>query len=587
MKIIRYLAILLFLVFTDTQAAVIRVTTTADTSATLCSLRDAILSAEFDSAYGGCDPGFGEDEIQVGSGLYVVTNKGVTSSSQPVLPLITTTIRIVGKGAVIQQAGDDRQSNNPLLQVSPTGDLTGEGFIIEGAKGQGLVVDGGRATLKNVKITKSRVGNVVSWNGAIVTFFDSEISHGFNGAQGYVGGVDIQNGSSLYLYHCVIKNNAGGVGEFLVRQKNDAVSTIHIENSMLSHNNSRYEAAIDASNAQLVLLDSTVRENRAPYLSAIHVGPHPALISNTLIVDNSTVFGWAGGIHAGAKTRIENSTVRGNRCDDCVVGGVYAVEGAEIVNTAVLENVGVYHAGGIVTKGKVTVRNCTIAGNTVKPHFPDVEKKKRISGGIASTVDPNAFADPILMQNTIVADNIGGHWECAEDLLDGSTHNFVSDGSCNAQYAGAFSPFDRAAIDETEPVRYWPLRADHIAASGGDVRSCTESDMLGVNRLEDGVCSLGSVEYRTSHSEPPPGDGGNSGPIGGGGSAGGGGANGGNGSSGGSGSTAGGGSTDVLADNGDRSGNKSKSSGGGALSIPFSLLLIGMRAGVRRRRAKY
>ena len=514
---------------------------------------NAILSAETDTAQGGCTAGSGADEILIGSANYVLP-------VNTALPIITTSIRITGESATITTRDDTASSSRAtLLQVGPTGNLSGGGFTLDKGRATGLIIDGGTADLHDVTVTRQQIGGISVQNGGILKLKDSVVSYNLGNGYVTIGGIELYNGSKLFLYNSIVRDNDGGIGVGF-RGGPRIASIIHIEDSRIINNAGRYRSGIDASGSNLTLLNSVISGNGSQYGPAIKTGSYPALISNCIISSSHTTFGDAAGIHAGEQTRIEDSTIQKNKCGDCKAGGIYAVEGAEITNTAVLGNRGVF-AGGIVTEGQVTIRNSTIAGNTVKPHVPDNDRRYRLSGGLASQADPNAYDQPIVLQNTIIADNTGGHWQCAEDLLDESTNNFTSDGSCEARYAGSASPFDLSTIDK-ETARYWPVRANHIAAIGGDVSTCTKTDMLGTNRLEDGVCSLGSVEYTRPDTSPPPNNPGNGGNHSDNNS---------------SGSTAGTGSTGVLGDSDDKSAASQKGGGPFSLQLLALLLLLQLR----------
>jgi len=486
----------------NANAAKIRVSTTDFSSNSSCNLINAILAAETDSAQGGCSAGSGEDEILIGGATYALPNTA-DDATEAALPIITTSIRITGQSATIKKADNaEKYPQIPLLRVGPTGRLSGSGFTLDEGWWSGLIIDGGSADLHNVTVTRQPLTGISILNGGSLTLTDSEVSLNKGMPYQTVGGIEVYNGSRLYMYTSVIRDNAGGIGNGFHGELDGTANIIYVKDSKISRNGSRRFGGISAPSSKLTLLNSVVSKSGAGNSPAVSTGDYPSLIEGALIVNNYG--GFAPAVNAGAKTRIVNTTIRGNNCSYCQAGGIYAEAGAEIVNTVVLGNTGKF-AGGIVTNGQVTIKNSTIAGNTVIPYVQDDERQHRFSGGIASLADPNEYDLPIILQNTIVADNIGGHWQCAEDLLADSTNNFTSDGSCEARYAGETSPFDLSAVDK-ETARYWPLRSDHIVSTGGDVSTCTATDMLGTNRLDDGVCSLGSIEYTRSGDTAPTGN---------------------------------------------------------------------------------
>ena len=117
------------------HAATINVTTTSGgTGGPDCTLRDAITSANTDTATGGCPAGSGADIINLAAGgTYTLTTE---DNDEPLgdgpngLPPVTSQITINGNGATIQRDPsyacpvDDGSSDFRIFHVDNPGDLT-------------------------------------------------------------------------------------------------------------------------------------------------------------------------------------------------------------------------------------------------------------------------------------------------------------------------------------------------------------------------------------------------------------------------------------------------------------------------------
>jgi CSLREA domain-containing protein len=120
------LGVLEFALFTtDAHAATIAVTTTADAVAAdgLCSLREAITSANTDSApfagAGECPPGDAIDKITLGAGNYVLTRGGTGEDDNDTgdLDILGTGLTIEGAGAAVTSI--DANHIDRVLEVRP------------------------------------------------------------------------------------------------------------------------------------------------------------------------------------------------------------------------------------------------------------------------------------------------------------------------------------------------------------------------------------------------------------------------------------------------------------------------------------
>ncbi|MBK8620071.1 MAG: CSLREA domain-containing protein [Anaerolineales bacterium] len=132
------------LTFTPAYAANITVDTSADENNTgaSCSLREAIIAANTNAAYGGCLAGSGTDTIAFAD------NYTITLSLGSQLPLVTTTISIKGNGATNTIVRANAAANTVtyrVFEVGGAGILTLSGLTV--SNGVCLEACGGRGRL--------------------------------------------------------------------------------------------------------------------------------------------------------------------------------------------------------------------------------------------------------------------------------------------------------------------------------------------------------------------------------------------------------------------------------------------------------
>ena len=209
------------------QAAVtITVTTTQDVIADdgWCSLREAVIAANTDSAFHDCPGGSGADTIDFGPDLpapaiFVLTRTGANEDAAMTGDLdILGTLTLDGAGSgnsIVDGNGADRVFEiHPGAQVSISGVTVRNGNPGSGAYGGGIVVDlTGALTLINSRGT----GNTAVRGGGLHVLGRLTASNSmFDANQG--GGLS-NDGGLLALGNVDVTNNSGGYG---IRNENQA-----------------------------------------------------------------------------------------------------------------------------------------------------------------------------------------------------------------------------------------------------------------------------------------------------------------------------------------------------------------------------
>ncbi|MFN8443252.1 MAG: CSLREA domain-containing protein [Caldilineaceae bacterium] len=202
-------------------ATPITVTTNADLLANdgLCSLREAILSANSDSAVGGCTAGSGTDTIVIASAL-----------GAPV----TFSLTLNGAGEDAAQSGD----------LDITSDLTISPSL---ASQSGAVIVDGNGSDRVFHIFKNAHATL---NGLVV-------QHGNPGAAADGGGIAVEAVAFLTMNQSIIRNNVANNGGGTM-----VYGSLTLNNSTVEGNNN---GGINNNGGLLLFTNVTVRNNSGDY----------------------------------------------------------------------------------------------------------------------------------------------------------------------------------------------------------------------------------------------------------------------------------------------------------------------------------
>jgi CSLREA domain-containing protein len=218
-----------------------------------CSLREAILAANTDAAFGGCPAGGGADTIPLGAGTYGLSiPPGTTGDVRLEGDLdVTSPLTITHTGlapAVIDGNGIDR-----VVHVLPTGNLTASGLTIRNGRttqsGAGIRNEGNltlsSATLTGNETPASFGGAIANTTGTLVL---TNVTISGNRAENDSGGIDQGPGGQANLNNVTITGNTadtdgnGGTGGGLV-----AKGTVNLRNTIIAGNKDFSEAGVGAS----------------------------------------------------------------------------------------------------------------------------------------------------------------------------------------------------------------------------------------------------------------------------------------------------------------------------------------------------
>jgi CSLREA domain-containing protein len=304
-----------------------------------CSLREAIQSANTDTAVSGCTAGHGADTIILPAGFYTLALAGTNEEDNGTGDLDITnslTINGEGEGITVIQAGTN--STNGIDRVLDV-------HVFATVEVNEVRIRYGRATF---------------------------VSH-------ETGGGGIRNVSALTLNNCTVSsNNAPSSGAHGGGIENSG--TLTLNNSTVGYNNASYRGGGISNRGTLTLNNSTVNGNTSGDRGAGVYSVGGLTVDNSTISGNTTG-GYGGGISTYDTLTLIHTTIANNTADSdedgLGDGGGICVEGgtANVMNTIIGRNqdrTGEAHdCSGTLTSQGYNLLEST-AGCTLTPATGDV-----------------------------------------------------------------------------------------------------------------------------------------------------------------------------------------------------------------------
>jgi len=304
------------------QAASININSLADTSgsSSICTLRDAIASANADKAVGGCSAGSGSDTLLLSSDL---SRQTLSLTSE--LPTVTSSVTVDGKGNNITISG----GNQHRIMSVDNGDLTLKDKLrLENGhasdSGGAILVKSGSLTLNGVSLIGNSAsedgGGIFSNAGCTVIIGDSILSE--NVSNKYGGGVFSLG--KVGIIDSVLSNNGATLGGGGVSAASGVVT---ISNSTLFSNSANDGGGVLSAFGNVIISNSTLSNNIAASSGGGIISGGVTTISNATFSKNSASNG--GGIRflgetEGSAFALVNSIVSGS---SAVSGSGFRSEG--------------------------------------------------------------------------------------------------------------------------------------------------------------------------------------------------------------------------------------------------------------------
>lgn len=334
-----------------------------------CSLSDAILAANTDTAVGGCPAGDGEDLIDL-SGM-----SGTIDLYEP-LPPITDTLTIVGPGSAnltIRRAPDSL-ADFPIFQIDGGNVLLGDLTISGGraSSGGGIVNNGANLTLQSVHVTGNEAtssgGGILNRGGTLTLTVGTVVEGNHAGSSG--GGIYNDGGAVAILDSSILQNTSGSSGAGFY---NDGAA--QIEHSTVYGNQAASAGGgLTQADGSLTLISSTVSGNRAHIGGALYVQGGSANAVNATIADNSA--DQVGGVRNDGAFDFHNTILSDNENGDC--GGILSSSGYNLIQDAACQITGDL-TGNIIGQSAL-LSTLVMDGGLTLVQLPD-ENSPALGGG--------------------------------------------------------------------------------------------------------------------------------------------------------------------------------------------------------------
>ncbi len=493
-----------------------------------CTLREAILSANTDSAVDTCTAG---DPTATASD---------TINFDPTLSGSTVTLGGTELSITNSLTIDGDINNDGTADITVDGNNTSRAFYLKPASPASMpVIFDGLTITKGYSNSYNGGGAIFSYstNSGSITLINSTVSNN-KSKRGYGGGIntykDVILTNSTISGNQAIKGAAGG----LYSEK----GSITLTNSTVSGNTSatNYSAGgIWAKYGAITLNNSTVSGNTSSSDGGGIKSTYGNItLNNSTVSANTSSANGGGGVYSkyGLIT-LNNSTVSGNTSKR-KGGGIYAYNGSVTLGSSTVsgntsgDTTNQASGGGIYAYlGKVTLRNSTVSGNTASYLGGGIYAGMGDLSLINSTIVDNAATynsggsvtvndgggifsskptSTVNIVNSILANNTGGDCK-ARTTITTNTNNLIKDGGtgCGSTAitpALTADPQLAALADNGGPTKTHLPAAGSPVINAGDNTSCgtgltIATDQRGAPR-DDGSCDIGAVEGSLSLLTP-------------------------------------------------------------------------------------
>ena len=497
-----------------------------------CSLREAVVAANEDTATGGCPAGSGPDTIALAAGTYLLT---------------------------IPDAGDDVGYADDLDVLDNDGDeLDDGGITFQGAGMNATIIDG------NGYVTDERVFHVREDDA---TFLDLTVRNG-NGSRGAGifahtdGTVTVQRSS---VHSNISSTNGGGITA-------TQGATLNVIDSEVSNNTAPFSGFgggiyVSEEGEELTIQNSTISDNMA-FLAGGGItvlGGVPMLIENSIVSGNATRDSEGGGggmfiqppfllVRTEGETQppfsslIIDSTVNEN--SSAGAGGGILIDCCgftEIVESTISNNTAAFHGGGIFNAaaagGETRMENVTVSSNSADQdgggiyngdgsdlymnHTTVYRNEASTAGTGGGIFDDTAPPPPprdddegtVHYENSIIAKNT--YEDCGGSgvgpVSDG--YNLLGDHSCDSSGPGDVEPVNSHLDPGLAPLRdngdtESPHERTHELLPGSPAIDLVDgleedcpppaTDQRGLTRPTGGACDAGAYEVGSLEQAPGP-----------------------------------------------------------------------------------
>ena len=465
--------------------ASLTVTITSDTIADdgQCSLREAIIAANTDSAFHGCPAGNGADTINFSSSLPLPATFSLTLTGGDEDDALTGDLDLYGNltisGLGMSNIILDGNAADRVLDIHSGAHINLSGLTIQngsppGAGDGGGIRNAGLLIISNSHVKNNHAGgifndgglvqlNSVDITGTTAGYGMENINHGdlsYDGGQisGNQGGGLYNDNSNATLSNLSILNNTSGGG---VRSSGFSLTKLNIDHTLISGNTS-------SANGGGVFNEG---------IGAV------ADISDTRITANIAI-ATGGGVSNNGLMTITSSTLDQNRAR--AGGGIDHGGGQlKLINDTISNNTALDNGGGLYNRSAATALNLTLTGNQ--------------SDGLGT--GGNIFNDTaqLAISNTIVANSaVDGNCFNSEGAIHSGGHNLEDGNSCDFTDLTDMvntMPLLGPLQDNGGATPTHALNSNSPAIENGDNDLCPLIDQRGISRPQGLSCDIGAYEF--------------------------------------------------------------------------------------------
>ncbi|MCW5847955.1 MAG: hypothetical protein KIS95_12040, partial [Anaerolineae bacterium] len=516
---------------------------------TTCTLIDAIIAANTDTAVGGCLAGSGSDTITLQTDVTLTSVYGDYMGDTG-LPAVTSEIVIEGDGHTIER--DGAAPDFRILYVGEDGNLTLSDVTISGGKasnntygggifhkgqslslesstisgnvadyGGGIYATGGSLCLDPqtaLNITNSNVNdNTADFGGGVyaycvITDIDTSDFTG-NDANDWGGAVSVDEGSATINASTITGNTAQreGGGVYL------RAGEVRIYDSKLNGNtvyNHGHGGGAVYTNGYMYITDSEMSGNTSHvYGGAINSDGGLLSLTRVVITDNTATDRGGGVFNFGDDMDIVDSIISDNHSIEDEGGGLFsAADTLDIVRTVIDGNTAGTDGGGIYARGTVTIVNSTISGNGTTENGGGIYLDGATATILNSTVTGNSAGEvgglkvdvgTLILARTIVSGNTdpggSGHeiWNGGGTVTADDYNVFSHDGQTMSDAFYGFAPggSDFDASSDAGDVPLTAILDTTLADNGGP--TLTHNLVAGspaVDLAPDADCTVSPVD---------------------------------------------------------------------------------------------
>ncbi len=515
-----------------------------------CTLREAVIAANTDTAVDACAAGHGADTIRLEAARYTLTIAAGTTDVAEAGDLdIESDVTVLGLGADVTTIDADQQEL--AVQVHANAKVSIVGVAFEGgfawpALGTAVRNGGGELALSQCVVSGGMAGLDLDAGSTFV--LDSIVEGNYIGVRAHDGATFLEGG--------VVTGNGVGVmldaGELevngtTIRDNGSIVSdlygagvvvnggTANVSNATFTGNLTWAGAGITNAGGNVLAYDSSFDGNWTAGGAAIYNALGTVVVDGSRFANNYTGVCWhdpcplgpGGAIYNEDALTVDRSTFEANQADPG--GAIYNTGQATVTASLFRGNGAVSRGGAIWSSGTTVVTNSTFSGNFAF----DPGTALRFRGGAGSLTNVtlvrdraspeygNPPVDPVLSVReatvNVVASVIEGSCELdVSGVIASGGDNLERGDTC-----GFSAPSDLVNVDpgldvladNGGPTQSHALLPGSAAIDSATATVCAAVDQRGVVRPLDGdgdgsaVCDRGAVEMAPCGGRDSDGDG--------------------------------------------------------------------------------